>query len=62
MQYPEWVLRGYYGFGVEQVLQVLDQLLHHASCRDCNTIASFNDRGCARRIRQLNLPPRVGVP
>jgi predicted nucleic-acid-binding protein len=25
----EWVLRGYYGFGVEQVLQVLDQLLHH---------------------------------
>ncbi len=26
----EWVLRGYYGFGVEQVLQVFDQLLHHA--------------------------------
>jgi predicted nucleic-acid-binding protein len=26
----EWVLRGYYGFGVERVLQVLDQLQHHA--------------------------------
>ena len=26
----EWVLRGYYGFLAEQVLQVLDQLLHHA--------------------------------
>jgi predicted nucleic-acid-binding protein len=88
----EWVLRGYYGFGVEQVLQVLDQLLfhaslevedrpaleqavaglragldfadalHHASCRTCETIVSFDDRGFARRIRQLNLPPRVVVP
>ena len=88
----EWVLRGYYGFGVEQVLQVLDQLLHHAclevedrpaleqavsglrsgldfadalhhaSCRDCETVASFDDRGFARRIRQLNLPPRVVLP
>jgi predicted nucleic-acid-binding protein len=26
----EWVVRGYYGFPVEQVLQVLEQLLHHA--------------------------------
>ena len=88
----EWLLRGYYGFGIEQVLQVLDQLLHHAclevedrpaleqavaglragldfadalhhaSCRTCDTIASFDDRGFARRIRQLNLPPRVVVP
>ncbi|MCS5700959.1 type II toxin-antitoxin system VapC family toxin [Cyanobium sp. FGCU-52] len=88
----EWVLRSYYGFPVEQVLQVFDQLLnhaclqledrpaleqavsglrsglvfadalHHASCRDCETIASFDDRGFARRIRQLNLPPRVVVP
>lgn len=88
----EWVLRGYYGFPVEQVLQVLDQVLHHpclvledrpaleqavaglrsgldfadalhhASCRDCEAIASFDDRGFARRIRQLNLPPRVVVP
>lgn len=88
----EWVLRGYYGFGVEQVLQVLEQLLnhpcltaedrpsleqaaaglrsgldfadalHHASCRHCEAIASFDDRGFARRIRHLNLPPRVIVP
>jgi predicted nucleic-acid-binding protein len=88
----EWVLRGYYGFPVEQVLQVLDQLLqhpcitpedrpslvqavaglrtgldfadalHHASCRHCETIASFDDRGFARRIRHLNLPPRVVIP
>ncbi len=88
----EWVLRGYYSFPVEQVLLVLDQLLHHAdleiedrpaleqavaglragldfanalhhaSCRACETIASFDDRGFARRIRQLNLPPRVVVP
>ncbi|MCP9927623.1 type II toxin-antitoxin system VapC family toxin [Cyanobium sp. CH-040] len=86
-----WVLRGYYGIPVEQVLRVLDQLLlnpclvledrpameqavaglrsgldfvdalHHASCRDCEAIASFDDRGFARRIRDLNLPPRVVV-
>lgn len=88
----EWVLRGYYGFVAEQVLQVMEQLLqhpslqledrpsleqaveglrsgldfadalHHASCRDCEAIASFDDRGFARRIRQLNLSPRVLVP
>lgn len=88
----EWVLRGYYGFAVEQVLQVLEQLLHHpclqledrpgleqavaglrsgldfadalhhASCRGCEAIASFDDRGFARLIRQLNLPPRVMIP
>jgi predicted nucleic-acid-binding protein len=88
----EWVLRGYYGFVAEQVLQVFEHLLqhpclrvedrpgleqalaglrsgldfadalHHASCRDCEAIASFDDRGFARPIRQLNLPPRVVVP
>ena len=88
----EWVLRGYYGFAVEEVMQVFEQLLnhtclsvedrpdleqalaglrsgldfadalHHASCRDCEVIASFDDRGFARRIRQLNLPPPVVVP
>ncbi|MFQ6537849.1 MULTISPECIES: type II toxin-antitoxin system VapC family toxin [Aphanothece] len=88
----EWLLRGYYGFPVQQVLQVFEQLLHHAdlqiedrpaleqavaglasgldfadalhhaSCRGCEAIASFDDRGFARRIRQLNLPPRVVVP
>ncbi len=58
----EWMLRGYYGFRVEQVLLVFEQLLYHASCRDCDTVASFDDRAFARRIRQLNLPPRVLVP
>ena len=36
--------------------------LHHASCRGCEAVASFNDRGFARKIRTLNLPPRVMVP
>ncbi len=88
----EWVLRGYYGFPVEQVLQVFDHLLahpaltaedrptleqavaglrngldfadalHHASCRCCEAMASFDDRGFVRRIRQLNLSPRLFVP
>ena len=34
--------------------------LHHASCRACEAIASFNDRGFVRRIRQLNLPLLIG--
>jgi predicted nucleic-acid-binding protein len=88
----EWVLRGYYGFPVEQVLQVYDHLLahpgltaedrpaleqavagvrngldfadalHHASCRCCASMASFDDRRFVRRSRQLNLAPRVFVP
>ncbi len=88
----EWVLRGYYGFGAEQVLQVFAHLLahplctledrpaveqalaglragldfadalHHASCRGCEAVASFDDRGFARRARHLNLAPRVVVP
>ena len=36
--------------------------MHHASCKGCEAIASFADRGFARRIRQLNLPPRVVIP
>ena len=88
----EWVLRGYYGFPVEQALQVFDHLLahpgltakdrpaleqavaglrsglafadalHHASCRSCASMASFDDRGFVRRTRQLNLAPRLFVP
>ncbi len=88
----EWVLRGYYGFGVEAVLQVLDLLLehpsitledrpclvqavaglrsgldfadalHHASCRTCDAVASFDDRGFARRVHRLKLLPRVITP
>jgi predicted nucleic-acid-binding protein len=36
--------------------------LHHASCRSCDAVATFDDRGFARRIKTLNLPPRVFVP
>jgi hypothetical protein len=36
--------------------------LHHASCRSCASMASFDDRGFGRRIRQLNLAPRLFVP
>ncbi|MBW4531044.1 MAG: type II toxin-antitoxin system VapC family toxin [Aphanothece saxicola GSE-SYN-MK-01-06B] len=36
--------------------------LHHASCRGCDTLTSFDDRGFAQRIRHLNLAPRVVVP
>jgi predicted nucleic-acid-binding protein len=36
--------------------------LHHASCRGCEAMASFDERGFARRIRHLNLPPRVFAP
>jgi hypothetical protein len=50
---------------LEQALAVLrsgldlTNALHHASCRACEAIASFDDRGFARRIRQLNLPPAL---
>lgn len=47
--------------GMRSGLEFADAL-HHASCRDCEAIASFDDRGSARRIRELNLPPRVLVP
>jgi hypothetical protein len=36
--------------------------LHHASCRSCASMASFDDRGFVRRSRQLNLAPRLFVP
>jgi len=36
--------------------------LHHSSCRGCEAMASFDDRGFGRRIRQLNLAPRLFVP
>lgn len=47
--------------GLRSVLDFADAL-HHASCRGCEVIASFDDRGFARRIRQLNLPPSVVLP
>jgi predicted nucleic-acid-binding protein len=36
--------------------------LHHASYRSCESIASFDDRKFARRVRRLGLSPRVVVP
>ena len=36
--------------------------LHHASYRDCESMASFDDRGFARRVKRLGLLPRVVAP
>lgn len=36
--------------------------LHLASYRECESIASFDDRKFARRARRLNLAPRIFVP
>lgn len=59
----KWVLRGLEPplAGLRSGLDFADAL-HHAHCRDCETIASLAERGFVRRIRQLNLPPRVVVP
>ncbi|WP_373507139.1 type II toxin-antitoxin system VapC family toxin [Thiocapsa sp.] len=36
--------------------------LHLSSYRDCDRMASFDDRKFARRAKRLNLAPRVFVP
>jgi len=36
--------------------------LHHASCRSCEAVASFDHRGFARKVKDLNLAPRVILP
>ena len=36
--------------------------LHHASCRSCELIASFDDNGFDRRIQRLTLQPKVLLP
>jgi predicted nucleic-acid-binding protein len=36
--------------------------LHLSSYRDCERMASFDDRKFARRAKRLNLSPRVFVP
>jgi predicted nucleic-acid-binding protein len=36
--------------------------LHHASYRDCESMASFDDQKFARRVKRLGLMPRVAVP
>jgi len=35
--------------------------LHHASYRGCDSVASFDDRGFARRARKLGMTPTVVV-
>ena len=88
----EWVLRGYYGFGRDDVLSIwrhmaslpqmtiedrdaverafesfaagidLADALHHASYRECDSMASFDDRKFARRAKKMGLIPTVTVP
>jgi predicted nucleic-acid-binding protein len=36
--------------------------LHHASYRDCDAMASFDDKRFARRAVKLGLAPRVVIP
>ncbi len=36
--------------------------LHHASYADCQQVASFDDRGFARRAERMKLQPPVRVP
>ena len=44
----EWVLRGYYGFRAEQVLQVFDHLLAHPLCTLEDRPAVEQDRKSTR--------------
>ncbi len=37
-------------------------VLHHASYKDCTTVASFDDKKFARRAKQNGLMPSVIVP
>lgn len=46
---------------VERGLDFADAL-HHASYRDCDAMASFDDKGFARRAVKLGLAPRVVTP
>jgi predicted nucleic-acid-binding protein len=36
--------------------------LHHASCRHCDSVASFDDRKFARRAGRLGLAPGIAAP
>jgi predicted nucleic-acid-binding protein len=40
----------------------LADALHHASYRDCDSMASFDDKQFARRAKRMGLTPRVVVP
>ncbi len=36
--------------------------LHHACCKNCTSVATFDDRKFARRAKKLGLVPVVMVP
>jgi predicted nucleic-acid-binding protein len=36
--------------------------LHHASYRECESVASFDDQKFARKVKRLGLTPRVVAP
>lgn len=40
----------------------LADALHHASYRDCESMASFDDRKFARRVKRMGLLPAVMIP
>ena len=40
----------------------LADALHHASDRNCDGMASFDDRKFARRVKRMGLAPTVTVP
>ncbi len=46
---------------VERGLDFADAL-HHSSYRDCDAMASFDDKRFARRAVKLGLAPRVVIP
>ena len=47
--------------GLQKGLDFADAL-HHASCRRCNALASFDTRSLAEPARAMNLQPRVITP
>ena len=47
--------------GCENGLEFADAI-HHASYRACDSVASFDDRRFARRVKALALSPPVAVP
>jgi len=47
--------------GLEEGLDFAD-VLHHASYRACESVATFDDKKFARRVNKLGVMPRVFVP
>jgi len=47
--------------GLEEGLDFAD-VLHHASYRACESVATFDDKKFARRVNKLGAMPRVFVP